>query len=679
LPSLQRLAAEFAITMSNGEVWLSIGQALIFGGASLLFGIWVARRVGLLQSDAPAGETLGVGLASGLLILAAWWAALASGGRSSFTPVAVGFAIAIALALVRRARRRPPADVLASVVAAIDGDATIPTRSPPHRSLIFVALAAAVFVVAIALLYGATMAPSPRDSVQPVEYIDEAFYAVLGRDLATTGTETNLSPSGFTDLPGLPAQTWYHWGELWLASAVITVFGTAPLAARYFVVLPVLLLAAAALTGTLVRRMTGTASRGAYLFGFLACLFLEPVPLIWAGVFTSWAVGLIFGLTLYGLAAVAVLLALYGLAVLGTRRPTWALAGFAGSAGALILPAHVVIAFLALVGVGSAWAIRIARSLLTTRRLPIVSPIWRRTIIATVIALGATVAWGVLTGHGLGGSAVSPIVTPFNAFWGVSVAAVYLGAGVLLAIPLAWVLAHRDTPAIADIYGGTMVLLIIGAIVWGARLGDFNMFHVFFGGVALIATPVAAVAAYSIWARLRKTRRLRLSVGVVALCLIQLGVGAVHGLLRLEQFGPSEDSQPITVSVLQAIRQLPPNAKLAYACRPFEEISFADASLLSIDAHTGRRVVPMCFEAEFFGTLLGAQRSVQTPNASFASAPQRLLYPDAAANPSSPAVAAFLREHGIDYIYADAAHPNSLVANAVILIRSGASEVLRLP
>ena len=105
---LQALAAEFAITLSDGAVWLPIGQGLLFGGVCLLFGIWVARVVGLLESDAPAGETLGVGLASGLIVLAAWWAAIASGGRSSFTPVAIGFGIAIALAMVRR--RRPAAD-----------------------------------------------------------------------------------------------------------------------------------------------------------------------------------------------------------------------------------------------------------------------------------------------------------------------------------------------------------------------------------------------------------------------------------------------------------------------------------------------------------------------------------------------------------------------------------------
>ena len=70
-----------------------------------LFGVWIARFVGLLDAGAPAGETLGVGLTSGLLVLASWWAAIASGGRSSFTPVAVGFAVAIGLAAVRRWRR----------------------------------------------------------------------------------------------------------------------------------------------------------------------------------------------------------------------------------------------------------------------------------------------------------------------------------------------------------------------------------------------------------------------------------------------------------------------------------------------------------------------------------------------------------------------------------------------
>ena len=189
---------EFAITVADSSVWLSIGQGLLFGAVCLLLGIGIARFVGLLSADAPAGETLGVGLASGLLVLAAWWAAIASGGRSSFTPVAVGFAIAIALAVVRRLRTR-------RACGSADGASrpSSPTRpdaaaspSARRRNLVVAVLGGALFVVAVALLYGSTLAPSPRDGVQPVEFKDEAFYSVLGADLATTGTETHLLAVG---------------------------------------------------------------------------------------------------------------------------------------------------------------------------------------------------------------------------------------------------------------------------------------------------------------------------------------------------------------------------------------------------------------------------------------------------------------------------------------------------
>ena len=676
MPWLQLLAAEFAITVSNGEVWLSIGQALLVGGVSLLFGIWVARKVGLLESGAPAGETLGVGLASGLMVLAAWWAALASGGRSSFAPVAVGFAVAIALAIVRRAQRPADADSLAPASARFAGDTTAP-RWSHHRPMILTALAGAVFVVAVALLYGSTMTPSPRDGVQPVEFMDEAYYSILGRDLAKTGIETIYSPSGFSELEGLPAQTWYHWGELWLASAVITIFGTAPLPARYFIVLPVLLLAAAALTGTVVRRIARTASRGAFLFGFVACLFLAPIPLIPGPFFSSWAIGLIFGITTYGLAAVAVLLGLYCMAVLGTRRPTWALAGFVGSGVALIVPAHVVVALLALVGVGSVWTIRIVQSVIATRRLPIVSPIWRSTFIATGVAIVATLVWGVLTGHGLG-TGGSPSVSPFNASWRDSVVITILGAGAFFAIAVAWLLVRKEAPAQADICFGTMVLLVAGAIAWGARLGDFTMFYLFFAGIAVFATPVAAVAVWSIWTRLRSAGHARLAVATLLFCVAQMEFDVGLGIIRLQAFGP-RDYAPVPVELLGAIRNLPTDAKLAYACQPFEEVGFTDSRLLSIDAHTGRRVVPMCFGAEVLSSLIGTQQSLQVPNVGFKWAPQRALYPDAEARPSSADVAAFLKGNGIHYIYVDARHPNSLVADAVTLARIGDFQLLGVP
>src|SRR4249919_2450343 len=158
--------SELGITLADGQVWLAIGQGLLFGAVCLLFGVWIARFVGLLSAAAPAGETLGVGLASGLLVVAAWWAAVASGGRSSFTPVAVGFAVAVGLAAVRRWRETH--DENAPVVATATVDPVTPvveapatddptTPSERRRNLLVAVFGGAVFVVAIALLYGSTL------------------------------------------------------------------------------------------------------------------------------------------------------------------------------------------------------------------------------------------------------------------------------------------------------------------------------------------------------------------------------------------------------------------------------------------------------------------------------------------------------------------------------------------
>jgi hypothetical protein len=664
---LQALAAEFSITLFDGTVWLSIGQAMLFGAACLLFGIWLARFVGLLPSDAPAGETLGVGLASGLVVLAAWWAAIASGGRSSFTPVAVGFVIAIGLAVIRRWRPLGEAEPVADAAPVA------------RRSHLVVAIGGgAIFVVAVALLYGSTLMQSPREGVQPLEFNDEAYYSVLGADLATTGTESLYSPSGFTEIEGLPTQTWYHWGEAWLGAAAITVFGAAPLDARHLIVLPLLLLAAAALTGTVVRQVTGARSRGAFLFGFLACLFLAPVPFIPGENFSAWAVGLIFGITLYGLAAVAVLLALYALAVLGRRPANWPLAIFVASAAALIIPAHIVIAALALVGVGSVWTIRIAQSLAASRRFPLVRLVWRRIYIATAIAIGATVAWGWFTGHGIGTSGLSPSVSPFNASWREAVAITTACSGAFFAIAIAWFVVRKRAPIEAGIYVGTAVLLVAGAVVWGALLGDFTTFHLFFAGIAVFATPVAAVAVWSIWLRLRTTGRARLAVVVLFLCATQLEFGVGLGALRLWRFGPSK-YPPVPIAMLAEIRSLPADAKLAYACRPFEEVAFWDAELLGLDAHSGRRIVPMCFQAETFGLIIGTPISLEIPSPLFQWAPQRVLYPDAGTHPSIDSVVSFLKDHGIEYIYADTLHPNTLVPTAIPVATSGETRVLRIP
>ena len=277
------MLTKFAITLTDGTVWLSIGQGLLFGGVCLLVGIWVARFVGLLGSDAPAGETLGVGLASGLLVLAAWWAAIASGGRSSFTPVASA-SPRDRVAVVRRRRS-----------AADSTPPTEPSTSPPkHRerrraggtSLVAV-LGGAVFIVAVALLYGSTLALSPRDGVQPLEFRDEAYYSVLGADLAKTGTETitrhRASPSR-----GLPAPDLVSLGRAVARGG--RHHGLRHGAARRPLLrrLAVLLLAAAALTGTLVRRMTGSASRARSCSG-PSLSVPRAVPLIPGPFFSSWA------------------------------------------------------------------------------------------------------------------------------------------------------------------------------------------------------------------------------------------------------------------------------------------------------------------------------------------------------------------------------------------------------
>ena len=677
---LEALAAELPITLSDGAVWLAVGQGLLFGAACLVFGTWLARFVGLLESDAPAGETLGVGLASGLLVVASWWAAFASGGRSSFTPVAIGFAIAIALTVVRRAR--PTTDVDApsaqpSAVAA--GRVTKPAAR--WRGMIVAALAGAVFIVAVASVYGSTIVLSSRDGVQPLEFQDAAFYSVLGADLARTGTETIYSPSGFAGLEGLPVQTWYHWGEVWLAAAVISIFGTAPLAARYFVVLPVLLLAAAALTGTVVRRMTGSASRTAFLFGFLACLFLAPMPLIAGPFFSTWPTGLIFGITSYGLAAVAVLLGFYGLAVLGGRTVSWGLASFVGSAAALIVPAHVVIAVLGLAGIGSVWTIRIWQSFVATRRIPRVAPAWQQTLMATGVAIVVTVAWGLLTGHGIGGSGISTDVSPFNASWRESVAITVICSGAFLMIGVAWVMVRKEAPLEAGLYLGTALLVLIGAFAWGARLADFNSFHLFYGGIAVFATPVAAVAVVSVWLRSRASRLRRIVVIALVLCVGQLEFNVATGIVRLQGFGPTGrlSPEPVPLVILSAIESLPSDSKLAYACRPFEEGAFWNPSLLAFDAHTGQRIVPMCFQATFLGELTGGHMSPDIPSALFKWAPQRTLYPDSAAHPSPASVASFLKDNGIGYIYADTLHPNTLVPDAIPMVTDGEKQVLRIP
>jgi hypothetical protein len=132
-------------------------------------------------------------------------------------------------------------------------------------------------------------------------------------------------------------------------------------------------------------------------------------------------------------------------------------------------------------------------------------------------------------------------------------------------------------------------------------------------------------------------------------------------------------------TILAAIRELPADAKLAYACQPFEEFGFAGPALGSIGAYTNRRIVPLCFQADLISTLVGAPPDPTVANPFFQWAPQRDLYPTAASAPSPEAVLAFMRQHGIAYVYMDARHPNSLVPGADRIAVDGAHAILKVP
>ena len=218
----------------------------------------------------------------------------------------------------RRAPRRPDA-----------------AARPPRTSLVAV-LGGAVFVVAVALLYGSTMASEPA-GWRPAPRVHGRGLLLGPRggpgrdrdrdDLLAVGLHRDRGPAR-----PRPGTTGARCGS---AAAVITLFGTAPLDARHFVVLPLMLLAAAALTGTIVRRMTGSASRGAFLFGFLACLFLRRAFR------ARTSLGRRHDLRDHGCTAWRRWRSCSRCTAwpCWVRRPaTWALAAFVGSAAALILP-----------------------------------------------------------------------------------------------------------------------------------------------------------------------------------------------------------------------------------------------------------------------------------------------------------------------------------------------------
>ena len=662
---------ELAASLSDGGVWRSFLAVFAAGALCFVLGRWIARRTGILGPDSPIGEVIGVALGVGLVVLASVWGALASGGRSAFTPIAVlvGVACLLSMTTGSAAGRSPSGVVRSALIRHLDRAAI--------RAGLWPAVGAIAFVVVVGLTYGATVAPSPRDGEQPVEFQDEVFYSVLARDLSSSGIESVYSPSGFGPVPDLPAQTWYHWGDIWLSAAAATTFGLEPMLARHYVVLPLILLASACLTGTFVRRVSGHGSRGAFAFGVAACLLLAPIPLP-PTFFSRWPTGQLFGVTTYGLAVVAALLVLYLLVSGAFTNPARGTAPMAGAIAASLVPAHVVIAVLGLIAAAGAaipWLWTVVRSRGQAGRP---SSAVRRAAAILGVSVIATFGWGLLTGHGIGISGLSPRVTPFNATWMLSVLSFGAGAGLFLAIPIELFLERRTASTSRLLLLGSGAMLIAGAAAWGARLGDFTMFYLLYGGIAVIAAPVAAAATWSLWAGARRAGRPLLATALIVGALFQLEFGVIATAQRLEQFGRAGVA-PFSESFLADVRNLPAGSLIAYACNPAEELAFWNPRLISLDLHTGHHVVPMCFESDVFSALSGAPESVDAPSPLFRQAPQRTLYPTAASVPSPEAVLAFFNAHGIEYIYADGEHPNSLVPDAVPIATGGGAEVLRLP
>jgi hypothetical protein len=647
--------ADLSAALADGRVWVALAVACVAMVVVLPLGVVISSRTGLLDSEAEPSEVVSVGLSVGLLVFAAVWASIASFGLSGLVPVAITILVAV---------------VIGSGPSTLRGVAS-------GRWWAGAAGAGAAFLVVVGLLYAITLAPSPRDGYQPLEFFDTAYYAVLGADLASFGRESLFSPAGFEQVAGQTDQVWYHWGELWLAAAAIDLTGVTPMHARHLVVLPLILLAAATLVGTLARRLVARSSEF-YILGATAMLFLAPIPLSLDVYFAGRARGLVFTITQYGLVVTVILLGIYLLAVRRTITASWAGALMAGAIAAALVATHVGLAIVvaaALTGAVAVHALQVALSR-GGQLGHVVEPLrrWQRTGLAVIAAGSATIVWGIATGHGLG--ALDPVVGvgPFDPIWQQAVVFTTLGSGVLLAAPLAWLWIRRRDSVMAGLGLAAAAVVAAGAVGWGLRAADVNTFHLFFGAIATVLTPVSIVAILMAVDRGRRRGIKMLVPAVVSLLIVQSLVSAVLVFNQLERFGPKE-GWTISAGALEAFGELPPGSKMAYACEPYENVAPWDASLIAIDAHTGVRMIPMCYMADVQRDLLERPLELGIVNPYFKRAPQRALYPSADIRLSIDEVRSFLVANGIGYVYADADHPNTLNPDAVPIFTDDATSI----
>ena len=646
------LLIDFMAAIGDARVWASLAIALLAVPVLVVIGLPVARRIGLLDAsiDRDRGTTFAVGLSVGLVVVAAAWASLASGFRSVFVPVGIWLLLAFALGRGR-----------ASIRLTLD------------RRSIGAAGAVAAFLVVFGLLYAVTLAPSPRDGAQPVEFFDAAFYSALGADLAANGTESLHSPGAVGEMgASVPVQTWYHWGELWLAALAIDVSGISPIHARHLVVLPILLLAAATLAGALARRIVSPPSNEFFIIGSAAMLFLAPIPLV-RDVDIEWFPrSLVFAITQFGLAVIVVLLGIYALAA-RRIRPTMPGMLVGGGLMSALIASHAGLAAVA----GVALLFFTATQMIGGDTSP-PDRRWINPIVVIVASVVTTVGWGYLTGHGLGGLSPMEGIGPFDGAWGRALVGTVVGAGVVLVAPIIWLRSAHPRGATRATVIGALGGTATAAFVWGALVADLNMAHLFFGALVAILTPIGVVGALSLLARARRDGKRWLPSILVAVILGQTTVAAVLAGVQLRALG-ALDLAPTPMAALARLRDLPPGSKAAYGCTSTENFAPWDYSLISVEAHTGVRLVPMCFMADRARRLLGRELDPLVESPYFRVAPQRQLYPTATARPSDLDVDLFLRSKGIEFVYTDAWHTDTLVTTTTPLFRSGPVTLYGLP
>ncbi len=644
-----RIIDDLTAFLTDPSALWSVLVALAFGAACTALGVFIGRRTRLLEPTAATADQLGVGLALGLLTSAVVYATVRSGGASTYVPSAVFLAMAIAL-----------------------GGGQVTPRLPDRRWLGVGALAA-VAVVGAAVMYGVTVAPSPRAGAQPVEFMDEAYYGVLSSTLRQTGIENVFAPAGFDTMPGVPAQSFYHWGEAWLGALIHGVPGVGAIHASQLVTFPLVIVATAAvIAGVAANSVPRTFRREALVLAAIGTIAIAPIPLLLDWHFDWWARPIGFAVTTYGLTYVIVALGLqWILTPPSPSRPVSLL--MIGALVSALVASHIVLAALAAVAISSGWIHRWVME----RRRGARQPLMWGVAGASVLGGVATLAWGLLTGHGFADAGAMVGVSPFGEAWLRAIGLTLLGAGVLVIGPALALRPSLEHERLGSIAVGVTCAVAAGALLWGFRLAEFNYFHAYFGAIAVFLTPVAVIAIVRAIADGR-TRMSRATPLLVVVLVGQSAIGLGATVQRLYEFGPGH-YQPVPLEALAYVRALPSDAKLAYACANFEEAAAWDARLISLTAHTGRPVVPMCFQSDIFRNQVGHSPDPALANPFFEHAPQRVIYPALDDPPTTEEIVSFMDDHGIEYVWVDPSHPNILVPHATEIFRAGQFAVLQLP